>query len=543
MTDSLENIITEELTKSFTVVERFPERKYLLDEYSDRNDLSLEEALFTKNVVLWECSSCGISFAQSVISRLRLPIRIKCQHVSAREINSETILKTPLLSEAEQDILKDFDYNLNAPLKPDDFTLKSQTKIWWSFQDCGHKRYMQIGNRTVKKQGCGEGSCKNKKSVNSRFTNLSFDQSISEDSRLSNMWSHNNEYKPTNVSRLSNKSWLWICECGEEWESRPPKKDYTYFACSECSPDLSRLMIVKNRVDRAGGPLWKTHPDIWSEVDLQRNEEAGINADLIYYGIESKKVWWNCDDCKQSYSMSHSRKLRGGECSSESCINMRIGDNARNRAWDRLGPMSEAHPELLDEFDYEKNLKSPSEIRANSKEDVWWICQDYSHSWEQSIYSRIRYQNNCIICSKGSPISKLEYEVFEAILAKMPGLKCIRNNRSLAQSDGYKFELDLYFPEHSKGIEVNGNYWHSDERIRSRAQGNWHNAEQYHSSKLNSFSDVGIDIVFLWEYEWVMIREEILDELITFLKTGKKSKKLLTLKHSETSCYKPVSKP
>jgi hypothetical protein len=51
------------------------------------------------------------------------------------------------------------------------------------------------------------------------------------------------------------------------------------------------------------------------------------------------------------------------------------------------------------------------------------------------------------------------------------------------------------------------------------------------------------NIVFLWEYEWVMIREEILDELITFLKTGKKSKKLRTLKHSETSCYKPVSKP
>lgn len=53
-------------------------------------------------------------------------------------------------------------------------------------------------------------------------------------------------------------------------------------------------------------------------------------------------------------------------------------------------------------------------------------------------------------------------------------------------------EIDIYMPDLSIGIEFNGDYWHSDNRVDSN----------YHDNKSQLASKLGINLVNVWEDEW-----------------------------------------
>ena len=59
-------------------------------------------------------------------------------------------------------------------------------------------------------------------------------------------------------------------------------------------------------------------------------------------------------------------------------------------------------------------------------------------------------------------------------------------------------EIDIYLPELKKGIEYNGSFWHEE--------GNSNNPYSkpigYHKEKQEIFAKKGIDILFIWDYEW-----------------------------------------
>jgi hypothetical protein len=51
-------------------------------------------------------------------------------------------------------------------------------------------------------------------------------------------------------------------------------------------------------------------------------------------------------------------------------------------------------------------------------------------------------------------------------------------------------EIDIYLPDFKFGIELNGMYWHKEDKIR-------------HLEKLNLCIDKGIKLVQFWDYEWL----------------------------------------
>ncbi len=59
------------------------------------------------------------------------------------------------------------------------------------------------------------------------------------------------------------------------------------------------------------------------------------------------------------------------------------------------------YPELLDEWDYDKNTLLPSEVSYGSEKKVHWICkQNRNHRWEAQICSRTTLNSGCPICAK-----------------------------------------------------------------------------------------------------------------------------------------------
>lgn len=59
------------------------------------------------------------------------------------------------------------------------------------------------------------------------------------------------------------------------------------------------------------------------------------------------------------------------------------------------------HPQLLKEWDYDKNLINPSDIPSSYKKNVWWKCSKCGYEWKALIYSRTgRRQSGCKECNK-----------------------------------------------------------------------------------------------------------------------------------------------
>ena len=62
------------------------------------------------------------------------------------------------------------------------------------------------------------------------------------------------------------------------------------------------------------------------------------------------------------------------------------------------------YPELLEEWDYKKNTKLPSEYTPSSGKSVWWICSICEHNWKAKIDNRIK-PRGCPNCAGKKPHS------------------------------------------------------------------------------------------------------------------------------------------
>jgi hypothetical protein len=83
-----------------------------------------------------------------------------------------------------------------------------------------------------------------------------------------------------------------------------------------------------------------------------------------------------------------------------------------------------------------------------------------------------------------------------------------------------RFQLDIYIPELRKGIEFNGDYWHSfDGLARSRKPKGWTDIqiENYHELKKVFFQKKQIQFIEIWENDWKTNREQCLLKIFSFL--------------------------
>lgn len=73
------------------------------------------------------------------------------------------------------------------------------------------------------------------------------------------------------------------------------------------------------------------------------------------------------------------------------------------------------------------------------------------------------------------------------------------------------YELDIYIPSHSLAIEYCGLYWHSEQQGKNR---------QYHFTKYKRCLEAGIQLITMFEDEWVTKRDQVCRKLRTLLHTS-----------------------
>lgn len=154
----------------------------------------------------------------------------------------------------------------------------------------------------------------------------------------------------------------WKChKCGFKWRQKVIDRVKRNQKCKACQ-NSGRLLI-------------NLYPDIFKEIDLNKNKDKLVDINGITIGSQ-RKVWWVC-------SFGHSW-LQSVETRVKLQTKCKVCE-IKNKS------LAFTNPSLLNEWDYQKNkLIDPTNILPGSNKIVWWKCLKCSHSFQCDIYRRVK---------------------------------------------------------------------------------------------------------------------------------------------------------
>ena len=186
-----------------------------------------------------------------------------------------------------------------------------------------------------------------------------------------------NDKTPTEYTSGSNQKVWWRCKQGHEWQA----VIYNRTAGNGCPYCSGKLPIV-GKTD-----LLSQYPFVAQEWNYEKNDKLPQE----YTSGSHQKVWWKCKQGHEWQAVINERTCGIGcpYCSGHLPI---IGET----------DLATTNPELLKEWDYNRNSKLPQCYKSYSNAKVWWKCKQ-GHEWQAIIYDRTR-GIGCPYCSGKLPI-------------------------------------------------------------------------------------------------------------------------------------------
>ena len=145
-------------------------------------------------------------------------IEIESLRVYAEKANS--------LLYANPKLAKEWNYEKNGNLKPENFLIGSEKKVWWKCSK-GHEWQAQIAYRN---KGCGCPICSNKQIL------IGYNDLSTINPKLASEWNYekNGDLKPEHFTANSGKKVWWKCAKGHEWQAIIYNRNYGN-GCPYCS--------------------------------------------------------------------------------------------------------------------------------------------------------------------------------------------------------------------------------------------------------------------------------------------------------------------
>ncbi len=178
------------------------------------------------------------------------------------------------------------------------------------------------------------------------------------------------------TSSSSKKIW-WVCDKGHEWQA-----SICNTTRGRGCPYCAGKKVLKGYNDLYSYCVKNKRNDLIKEFNKEKNH---FSMNQITYG-SGKKAWWVCDKGHE-WQASITNRTKGTGCPICSGKIVLKGYN----------DFSSRCPDLVKEFDYNKNKMRPDELYYNSTKKVWWICTN-GHSYLRSMAERFLGQG-CAICS------------------------------------------------------------------------------------------------------------------------------------------------
>lgn len=382
-------------------------RPHLVSEWSDKNlPLTPDDISYGSNKVVWWRGKCGHEWQTSVKARSHGENCPICSGSRVIEGINDLATKYPEIA-AEWS-------TKNLPLKPTMVSAGSHKKVIW-VDKLGHEWTASVKSRV---QGSGCPYCSH------NLVLAGFNDLASRFPEIASEWSERNlPLTPDKVTAFKNTRVWWKCHLGHEW--------YTLISTrsggSQC-PYCSGIKLLIGFNDLA--TKYPTLAKEWSERNLP------LTPDMVNEK-STKNVWWKCRTCGYEWKSVVRARAKGSLCPVCADRTVLAGYN----------DLATTDPELLDEWDYEKNTGTlPTAVSRNSMKIVWWKCSS-SHSWRAKITDRTIEQKGCYLCER--EFQSAFPQLLIMLYAVRNGLKVTANNDKLIG-----INLDTYIPELRLAIEA-----------------------------------------------------------------------------------------
>ena len=245
----------------------------------------------------------------------------------------------------------------NYPLKPEDVSYGTHTKVWW-YGKCGHEWQTTVHSRTsVNQSGCPY--CSGNRVL------PGFNDLATKFPEIAEEWSDRNLPKtPDKVLAFANQKVWWKGKCGHEWFARIADRTRGH-GCPYCT---------SHKLLEGYNDFGSQYPDLAAEWSVKN---LPLTPDMIPVN-KPGQFWWKCHTCGIEFKAWISSRIQNPKCPYCSGRIILPGIN----------DLVTTDPEIAAEWDYAKNKDAdPRRIHRSSKEIYWWKTQ-YGYSWQAKVSER-----------------------------------------------------------------------------------------------------------------------------------------------------------
>lgn len=335
------------------------------------------------------------------------------------------------LTETHPELVKEWHYKKNAPIKPNQVSYGMEKKVWWKCKKKGHEWQARLNHRSSRGQGCPY--CAGKKIGKDNNLQILYPKLVKEWHPIKNK-----TFLPNQISPGSDKKYWWKCLKGHEWQTSPNNRTNpsNLNSCPFCTKQTSRpeARIFAELVSLFTD-TFRRKKVINSELDIFiSNYKIGIEYDGYYYhkNKETKDKEKNTKLAKHNIKIVRIRQHPLKKISTSDIIDKdrtfkkttinkilqsisshlqakdkkkaKIYLNKKNFQADDVYQkiLSEINssgygnsflkrfPKVVKEWHPKKNHPLlPKHFSASSSEKIWWQCKK-KHEWKASIDNRTK---------------------------------------------------------------------------------------------------------------------------------------------------------
>lgn len=384
-----------------------------------------EYCLHSGKRVWWKCKE-GHEWQATIDSRTRINGNGCPYCAGQRVIKGKNDIAT-----IEPELANQWDYSKNGNLTPEEICINSSKKVWWKCM-YGHEWCVSPNSRYTQKTGCPKCSSQLKTSypeqaiffymqkifniVHSRYkleNRMELDiyiEDIKTGIEYDGILYHSTkEAKEQDVRKdaFCEEKGIRLIRV-KEVRMLPDEKNNNciYRKLGKNGSSLDEiinelLMFLGCDADKISVNIESDTPHILSQY--MTNKKVDYVSDSIYNEWDydkngelkpeminkssHKKIWWKCSKGHSwQATMQHRTDKKATGC--PYCSNQKVLEGYND--------LQTVYPELIKEWNWELNDKSPKEYTAKSYHKVWWKCK-LGHIWEAAINKRV-YGRGCPVC-------------------------------------------------------------------------------------------------------------------------------------------------
>lgn len=433
--------------------ETHPEFEKLWSKSNSKSFCEAPESSRTEYI--WVCPATGEEYVRSVDTQ------ISCKGVSPFESNRKIHKGFNDIFAVCPDIEDMWDFEKNT-LSPYKLGAVSTKKAWWLCPETGYSYSRKISEQV--KAG------RTSPVMSGRIVVEGYNDLQSKHPEVLEFWDDElNVIKPSEVTPSSSKSVWWHYSDG-------------------CSYQKQVRYALKTNMSTLRCP----------EHEFKKNrkvEEKDHKATLFEYAPEVAALWSPNNDDTPHDVLPHSKKRRLWICPKygveyERSVKNQVKAGATSpyqsghRRLPYINDLFGLHPELKECWDFEKNDADPLTLGVGSDYLAWWICPDTKRSFQRMVYVAVEHGATYKKGRKSSGEKELA-----AFLTEL-NVDFISGDRELISP----LEVDFYIPGKNLAIEFNGIYWHDIDHVKDK---------NYHYAKWKKCQDRGVNLIQIWEDEWL----------------------------------------